>query len=65
MEFAHDLVDCVPRTMMWSAGVTCRRDLQVGGYAGAGRLNIPTLLLEHPVFGAVGGLAVPGRLLFK
>lgn len=65
MEFAHDLVDCAPRTMMWSTGVTGWGDLQVGGCARAGRLNISTLLVVHPVFGVVGGLTVPYRLLDK
>lgn len=56
MQFAEDFVDCAPRTVVWSAGVTRRRDLQFGRRAG-------TLLLEHPVFGAVSGLTVPYGLL--
>lgn len=41
------------------------RELQVGRHVGAGRLNVSTLLLEHPVFGAVCGLTGPDSLMFK
>lgn len=56
MEFAEDLVDCAPRTMVRSTCAARWRDLQVGRRAGA-------LLLEHPVFGAVSGLVLPDSLL--
>lgn len=63
MEFAQDLVGCAPRTVVQSAGVACWGDLRVGRRAGAERLKVPILLLEHPVFGAVRGISAPVSLL--
>lgn len=64
MEFAQDLVNCAPRNVVRSAGLTCWKDLQERGHAGACCLDIPTLLLEDPVRGSVGGLTGPAGCLF-
>lgn len=53
MKFAQDLVNCAPST------TGDRR------YAGGRGLSVSTRLLDHPVFGAVGGFAVPDSRLFK
>jgi len=65
VEFSHNPVDCAPRAVMWPAAVACWRDLRVRSCAGAHRLSISTLLLEHPVFSAVSGITVPDGRLFK
>lgn len=65
MELAQDFVNRVPRAVVRSTGVTRQSDLLHCGCAGADHLSISTFLLEHPVFGAIGGLAVPVGRLFR
>lgn len=63
VQFAEDFVSCAPRTVVWSAAARGWRSPRVRSRGRCCRLTIATLLLEHPVFGAVGGLA--GCLLFR